>query len=122
MPAYNFKKQFAPQVAAGIKRCTMRADRKDGRTPSAKVEASLYTGMRTRACCLLKIVYIRRVRAVTMEFRNDGNTIIYLGDKFLSQREMLQLAKRDGFSSIAEMRGFFRETHGDKFSGHLLEW
>jgi hypothetical protein len=122
MPAYNFKKQFAPQVAAGLKRCTIRAERKDGRTPSAKVEATLYTGMRSKACRCLRTVYIRRVRTVTMEFRRDGNTIIHLGGEFLSQEEMRKLALRDGFSSLAEMRGFFRETHGDRFSGHLIEW
>ena len=122
MPAYNFKKQFAEAVKSGKKRCTMRAERKDGRTPSAKVEAKLYTGMRSRECRLLRVVYIRRVRPVTMEFRDDGNTIIHLGDEYLNQEEMRQLALRDGFSSIAEMRGFFRETHGERFSGHLIEW
>lgn len=122
MPAYNFKKQFAPLVSSGAKRCTIRAERKDGRTPSAKVEATLYTGMRSKACRCLRTVYIRRVRHVSMEFRPDGDTIIVLGDKVLDQHEMIELAQRDGFSSLAEMRGFFREQHGAKFSGHLIEW
>ena len=48
MPAYNFKKQFAPLVGSGEKRQTVRFPRK--RQTVKGDTLYLYTGMRTSAC------------------------------------------------------------------------
>lgn len=49
MVAYNFQARFAPDVAAGRKLQTIRAE---GRRAHAKAgdRVQLYTGMRTKAC------------------------------------------------------------------------
>lgn len=60
MVAYSFKQRFAPQIIAGLqtgplvvgmKRQTIRADRKRHARPGEELQ--LYTGMRTRSCQLL---------------------------------------------------------------------
>jgi hypothetical protein len=48
MVAYSFKSFFAPQIIAGLKCQTVRADRRRHARPGEAVQ--LYTGMRTRAC------------------------------------------------------------------------
>lgn len=49
MPAYNFRKQFAPLVESGQKRQTIRTIGKR-RHARAGEPLQLYTGQRTKAC------------------------------------------------------------------------
>lgn len=48
MVAYGFKAFFAPQIEAGVKRQTVRSERKRHARPGEAIQ--LYQGMRTRQC------------------------------------------------------------------------
>src|SRR6185437_1962428 len=64
---FNFQKRFAPKVASGQKRQTIRARRKDGRMPRRGDHIKLYTGLRTRDVELLCEGTITECFSVTMD-------------------------------------------------------
>jgi len=120
MPAYNFKAQFALLVESGVKPHTVRPKRKH----PTKVGDTLYlyTGMRTKACRLLKTAICTRIRPIKVEFYPRRVT---LDGKVLSRTEATELALRDGFDapeSDYRMFWFFWTTYGDVFEGELIEW
>jgi hypothetical protein len=121
MAAYNFKKQFAPDVKSGKKLCTMRQRRKNGYLPAPGEKIKLYTGMRSTGCQLLRQVTVHHVRPVTIELE-DEITKVTLDGTPLGWEEIVALAKRDGFSSVAEFRGFFRSQYGTQAHLYLIEW
>lgn len=122
MPIYNFRKQFAAAIRAGAKRQTIRAR---GKRPAPKVGeiAHCYTGLRTQAVCRLGAFPIERVTQISISASNriasvpKGNAWHYLSDP-----EIEQLARADGFQSATEFFGFFESEHGGTFSGYLIEW
>lgn len=128
MSAYNFQAQFAPLVESGLKRQTIRAigKRRHAR-PGEPVQ--LYTGMRTKACRKLLIpdpictdvlpISMRVIEAHGISARMVRVTI---KDHDLTVTEKKQLARRDGFSSVAEMTDWFERVHGMPFEGLLIKW
>lgn len=126
MPAFNFKKQFADDVRYGIKRQTVRADRKDGRL-HAKVgdKIKLYTGMRTKECELLAEATVTQIARVRIE-----PTCMYVNGKplpaSLYSRDCEQtdneFAEADGFESFMDMADWFSAVHGLPFEGTLIKW
>src|SRR5688500_13197275 len=112
MAAYNFKKEFAPAVKSGKKRCTMRQRRKNGYVPKIGECLTLYTGMRSKGCEKLRTVTVKLVRPITIICDEDGRTRVSLDGRDLMLHEVKDLAVQDGFSSIAEFRGFFRTQYG----------
>lgn len=121
MAAYNFKKQFAELVRSGKKNCTMRQRRKNGYVPTPGEKITLYTGMRSKGCEKLRTVTVHSVRPVNIEL--DGEyTKVMLDGTPLGWDETVALAKRDGFSSVAEFRGFFRSQYGTQANLYLIEW
>lgn len=122
MAAYNFKKQFAPAVKNGTKRCTMRQRRKNGYVPTQGELIDLYTGMRSTGCKKLRRVKVRAVRPIAIMCDDDGTTRVDLDGKWLMPYEISELARRDGFSSVAEFRGFFRGQYGSQAHLYLIEW
>lgn len=117
MPALNFKKQFAPMVESGSKRQTIRARRKDGRNPQPGQTLYLYTGMRTTGCRKLKEVMCESCETIFI-----GLTDIYVGTKHLSVEEKHDLAIKDGFKYMDELREFFLKIHRLPFYGFLIKW
>jgi hypothetical protein len=121
MAAYNFKKQFAPAVKSGKKRCTMRQRRKNGYLPEPGEMIDLYTGMRSKGCEKLRRVKVKAVTAITI-LLDDEHTRVAIEGFPLGPGEILDLAQRDGFSSVAEFRGFFRSQYGTEAHLYLIEW
>jgi hypothetical protein len=105
MPAYNFKKQFAPDVEAGIKRQTIRPKRKRQTKPGEELQ--LYTGMRTKVCRLLIKTICKLVEPVEIHA-----TFIKVGGRILNHKEAGEFAKADGFPSLPDFYDFFINQYG----------
>ncbi len=119
MVAFNFRKQWAPDVRSGKKRQTIRARRKDNR-PHCKVgdALQLYVGMRTKGCEKLRDTVCTEYEPVFIEV--DGS--IRVGGALLTPFGAGKFAQADGFDSLAGMVRFFAETHGLPFDGSVIYW
>lgn len=118
MVAYNFKSQFAPLVESGQKRQTIRALGKR-RPPMPGEPLQLYTGMRTKQCRKLLDPDPLCVSVTPIRVNNGKVT---LGGRMLTAGKVFELARADGFSSIADFLLFFKKTHGYSFEGVLITW
>jgi hypothetical protein len=117
MPAYNFQPRFVDLVRRGIKRQTIRADRRDGRRPRVGQRMFAYSGLRTKQAKLLRIGDITAV--LPIEISPAG---IALEGKRLDDAEANALALLDGFQHVNEMVGWFIEHHGRRFAGLVIRW
>lgn len=122
MPAYNFQKQFAPLILAGVKTQTIRPRRK---RPTRVGDALyLYTGMRTKHCQKLIERPCMSVEPIRI---SDDVSDLYYGSIWVSQRglsypEMVDLSRKDGFPSLVSFFEFFTKTYGNLFEGELIKW
>jgi hypothetical protein len=112
----NFQARFAGKVEAGTKRQTIRARRKDGRTPKVGETIRHYTGMRTKNCRLLCDAVIESVDHIVI----DHHGVWINGD--LLGPDLKEFAIADGFENWLEMRDWFLKTHGPDFWGWLIKW
>jgi len=108
-----FQERFAPLVAAGTKRQTIRktarckaGDSLSLRRWSGKAYRSKQELLRTAVCTAVKPVRIAFHDAYVCGVKEDGQ----------------HLAALDGFNDWAEMRDWFEAVHGLPFSGWLIEW
>lgn len=125
MPAYNFKKQFAPMVESGEKTCTILATDKGAKVGDT---AYLYYGQRTKQCRKLgegTIVAVSPIKiwvinlwgpVVEVKYSHIIESMLYVG------YHINNLAKRDGFQNADEMVSFFAKHHGLPFNGFLHQW
>lgn len=119
MVAYSFKPRFAPAISAGIKKQTIRADRK--RHVRDDETMQLYTGMRTRQCRLIGTALCKSIWPIRLHF--DPPTIVTVGTTTTTRTGLDSFARRDGFESWDEMSEFWRTVHGaGPFTGVLIEW
>ena len=125
MVAYSFQRRFCDDVAALIKRQTIRAERKRHARVGEPVQ--LYFGMRTKHCRKLvspdpictgvwpivisvpvapSLAFIEcAVRVPNVEVVSDG------------------FARADGFRDADDFTRFWRDNHGvGPFRGVLIEW
>jgi hypothetical protein len=135
MPAYNFQAQFVEDIEAGRKIHTIRPIRKYG-NPFAGVDLTLYTGMRTKSCRLIRRVACYQARKIEINLlggvklqAEDWILGVDLELYRLSQNAIVTLALNDGFTSIDAFYEFFitRYMHTNAccdgiFSGLLIEW
>lgn len=126
MPALNFKKRFADDVQFGIKRQSVRAERKDGRVHcKVRDKLKLYTGMRTKACRLLGTATVLRLAAIRIEatemFLNGRRLPSAIYDRNCEQTDN-EFAKDDGFDSFMDMSAWFETNHGLPFDGVVIYW
>ncbi len=124
MTAFNFKKQFADDVATGAKRQTIRA-RGKRRPPKVGEQLQLYTGMRTAFCRRLNTGTCVDVCEISISTRSKlvripSSVTNSWVDLFAEEAE--QLAISDGFKSADEFFAWFEENHGPTFSGYLIRW
>ena len=123
MPAYNFQKRVVPAVESGLKRSTIRADRRGARRGGT---AYLYTGQRTKSCrklgegTITDVLPIEIGRNVCSEpyacLTEDGKQINIV------HRELEFLARDDGFETAEEMVEWMSGTYGLPFKGFLHKW
>lgn len=122
MPAFGFKNRFAQPIEQGIKRQTIRADRKDKRRPAKPGDTlTLYTGMRTKHCRKLAIVRCTFCAPLRLDRDGDGPAVT-IGDRSLSAHEIEALAYDDAFRSTDEFVAFFEAEHGLPFAGWIIKW
>lgn len=115
MPLINFKKQFSQLVEQGIKTQTIRTNRK---FPIKKGNRLfLYTGLRTKQTKKLKETVCKSVQEITI----DSNNVLLDGVK-LSQKEIIELAKADGFNDQQSFANFFKQNYNLPFYGVLIKW
>ncbi len=117
MVAYSFQRRFVVPIRSGIKRQTIRADRK--RHARAGEDLQLYTGMRTKKCELIAYAVCRDVLPVTLVLDRDAVLVPDVAFANLDHFAML-----DGFADWADLKAFWREHHPgvDEFTGVLIRW
>jgi hypothetical protein len=140
MVAYSFKSFFAPQILAGLKTQTVRADRRRHARPGEPVQ--LFTGMRTKACRKILTpdpvcVRVSPILIVTSSLIEGGIASITIGGWPQWRGEIEDFASADGFSPALaggapkmtgrtareNMGAFWLAEHGEgRFEGVLIEW
>lgn len=129
MPALNFQSRFADAVKRLEKRQTIRA-RGKRQPPRVGDPLMLYTGMRTAACKKLLVAVCLSVEPITISCRPGKENVQIAGTSLIGTRfwddmlpeEIENFARLDGFADAADFFTFFREQHGDTFSGFLIRW
>ncbi len=124
MVAYSFAPRFSPAIQAGLKRQTIRADRKRHARPGEALQ--LFTGMRTAHCQrILPDQICTAVMRIEIAFRFDGR-IIGITTEGIPVRNLNLFALRDGFNGIEDMSAFWAEKHptaGPRlWQGVVIEW
>jgi len=113
MRVITFKERFAEPVRSGAKRQTIR--KSAGCEVGDILSLRRWTGRPRRSRQeLLRTEPCESVCAITVT--DDG---VSVEGAAVSAQAM---AKADGFADFAEMREFFRKTHGLPFSGYLIRW
>lgn len=122
MAIYNFKKQFTGVIRTGSKAQTIRAHGKR-QPPKVGDWAYCYTGLRTRDVCRLGAFRIIRVTQISISAASRSVSVPRCGSWCnLTNDEIEQLARADGFASADEFFSFFAQEHGGTLGGHLIEW
>lgn len=120
MVAYSFQASFAPLVASGEKRQTIRAE---GKRRHARVGdlLQLYTGMRTKSCRkLMAPDPVCTFSDAVYLCRGIGSpAVLIAGQEVLSPDAF---ARADGFKDFDAMLDWFGKTHGLPFVGVLIRW
>ena len=125
MGIYSFQDRFVPFILDGRKTHTIRAVRKYPDEPGDLLH--LYNGLRTKKARLLMRAQCVKVENILLDFWLAGwpthpRYRILIGDELLTVDEMEQLARRDGFESLATMIQFWREPMRLPFRGHIIHW
>jgi hypothetical protein len=127
MVALNFQPGFALMVESGAKPHTFRVEGKR-RPPRVGETLSLYTGMRSKACRLLKRVTCTRVQPMTvgLDSGDPFQSACRVHDVEISVRARERFARRDGFASWAAFVAWVRKTHKPGkdgiVRGYLIWW
>ena len=114
MVAFNFKKQFAEDVASGKKTQTIREKAR----AKAGDKLQLYTGMRTKACRKLSDAFCVAVDSISIT--PEGPVF---GQTGWWPKDYDAFAALDGFGSYDEMYDFFCSEYGEEvFNGFIIMW
>lgn len=121
MVAYSFKARFIHGIETGLKRQTIRADRKRHARPGEEVQ--LYTAMRTRHCRLIGKAICQSVEPIILLFtpsRKDDIVTV----SGIPMNSLNDFARRDGFASWTHLRAFWTVEHPgtNEFHGVLITW
>jgi hypothetical protein len=126
MPDLNYSLPFAPLVASGQKRQTIRAMRK---RPFVVGDALFhYVGMRTLACMRLGTSVAEDVLGIDILKDRAGRMLTFRedspngGQRRLSHDEVDELATLDGFQSSAAFYAWFLPGTSFHFVGQLILW
>lgn len=120
MPAYNFKDEFVPLVISGQKRTTIRQIRKQ-RITRVGDRLFLFNRMRQSRCRLIKDTECVKLTPIKI-LTSICSVIVWLDGIELARKEVISLAKIDGFDDPDNFRKFFYDTYGTDFDGELIEW
>jgi len=118
-----FKTQFAPMVASGAKRQTIRPVPKGRRPQEGDVESwREWSGLpyrsKQRELAKVQLTEVCKIRLRDDGF--DGLRVITPG-RVWPKFSVDELARADGFPSITAMRRWFVDQHGLPFDGILIK-
>lgn len=131
MVAYSFKQRFAPPILAGLvpgplvagmKRQTIRADRKRHARPGEELQ--LYTGMRTRSCHLLGRATCTSATPIRL-LLGPASAVEIGGEPAITDATGLDVfARLDGFADWPDLCAFWAAEHAalNEFSGVMIRW
>ncbi|HDS05782.1 MAG TPA: ASCH domain-containing protein [Deltaproteobacteria bacterium] len=122
MPALNFKRRFAPDVASWRKRQTIRAKRKDGRNPQPGNRLYFFTGLRTKYCQPLGTAICKSAEDILIYPNGQIALKTARRVRYLSAKEKDKLAVDDGFHDFPDFMSFFTKEHDLPFWGLLIKW
>lgn len=122
MVAYSFKARFAPLIASGDKRHTLRNDRK--RHAQVGEELQLYTGMRTRSCKKLGTGTCVAVLRLRLDFEHRRVEYLESGHAITTPDDTDAFAVSDGFSGWKDMAAFWAKEHPTLtvWEGVMIQW
>lgn len=114
----NFNKRFAYLVESGVKRQTIRAERKDKRRPEPGDRIHCYFGLRTKHTRLLHEGTITEVTSIMISLKKKQIWVpagrLAFADDF---------ARQDGFSDFKDMMAWWKKTHPEpEFRGFMIKW
>lgn len=123
MVMFSFKPQFVLPIELGIKRQTIRRLRKRNARPGDGLQ--LYTGprMRPRKVGDADCIDAGPIHISLREDHVDANLSVGGGLCAMTESELDDFAKADGFEDWDGLKAFWRTTHGlDDFHGWLTQW
>ncbi len=127
MPAFGYQQRFVQSIAQGVKRQTIRAERKDGRPPCKPGDrlshwqhwrtAGRTHRIATGRCTLCAPITIERAAE-----EGGGGPRVTIRNRALRPHEIERLARDDAFHSTEDFLDFFEEMHGLPFAGWIIKW
>lgn len=123
-----FQPRFAPLVASGSKTQTVRPPRKTPFQEGEIVSARQWSGVAYRSPQIeVARVRIEAIHEVVIsehgiDVEEPTNEVGELEWVDLEPEEVEAFAKDDGFEDWADMREWFRSTHGLPFRGELIRF
>ncbi len=122
MVALNFKARFADDVLVGRKLQTIRMDGKR-RAPRVGEMLQLYTGMRSKACRLLRTSTCVSIERVHLRL-TTGWIIVENRAAIILPEALNRFAQADGFADWNDMASFFKRVTNERgvVEGNLIKW
>ncbi len=122
MVAYSFKAQFAAPILAGVKRQTLRNDRKRHARPGETLQ--LFTGMRTRQCRLVGTATCKQAAPIRLHLDCGRVEFLWTGRALTTIEELDGFAQIDGFARWRAMCAFWSKEHPSvpTWEGVQISW
>lgn len=127
MPSVKFQARFAPLVQVGQKTQTIRPERKRPIKVGERLLLDTWEGkpyrskVRRLGNAIVQSVQQIKLDQIWVKPATLG-PVVYVDGKLLWADELLALAIADGFSSVDDFVGWFRQTHGLPFCGVIIRW
>lgn len=128
----SFKQCFVPAVVAGTKPHTIRAGKRwrEGMSIQFYQDARQKTMLKFRsdavATSVQQICFAFRGVVDPLAEPPATRTIVLIGEgrsqRLLTDQEVEELARRDGFENSRELEQFVSQLHGLPFIGQLIHW
>jgi hypothetical protein len=115
----SFKQQFKEPILSNVKIHSIREDKPTDGKPE-RLSTYMATGVRTKNYNCFKVsrcVSIQKIEIIrTSDYLNE--TIVKIDGRSLSEKEVMKLARNDGFKNPISFRLWFNEN----FEGKIIHW
>ena len=124
------QRAFVPKIKAGTKLHTFRPERarqiQPGDTLDLRVWIELPYRSKQEKVCEVQCIGVTRgeidSNRRTVYLIENGSWYYRRGPRFIDDVELIDFARRDGFTTTHELFEFFRFTHAGRMTGQLIEW